>query len=61
MLSMTYKVFVRLLFSRLQPMPDRHQAHDRVGFRPGRSVDDALIILEDIILGMEHATFGSER
>ena len=47
-LRITYKIFARLLFARLQPVLEREQTRDQVGFRPGRSVDDAFVVLEDL-------------
>eukprot|EP00959_Pyramimonas_sp_CCMP1952_P409368 8579231-Pyramimonas_sp.AAC.1 len=37
-----------MLFARLQPDLEKEQTHDQVGFRPGRSVDDAFVVLEDL-------------
>ena len=41
-------MFSRLLYNRLRPILDREQAADQVGFRQGKSVDDAFIVLEAV-------------
>ncbi len=33
---------------RLQPQLDMEQSEDQYGFRPGRSVDDAFVVLEEL-------------
>ena len=48
-LSIAYKIFSRVVFSRLQAGLDVQQADDQFGFRPHRSVDHALLILESVV------------
>ena len=45
-LRISYKLFSRLLYHRLQPILDQRQSADQVGFRAGRSVEDAFVVLE---------------
>ena len=47
-LRIPYKIFARLLFQRLQPKLEKSQCSDQCGFRPGKSVDDAFIVLEEL-------------
>ena len=51
-LRITYKIFARLLFQRLQPKLDKSQCSDQCGFRPGKFVDDAFIALEELCCKM---------
>ena len=39
----------RVVFGRLQRQLDDQQADDQFGFRPQRSVDHALLILESVV------------
>ena len=47
-LRISYKLFARLLYHRLRPVLDLHQSPDQVGFRTGRCVDDAFVVLETV-------------
>ena len=48
-LRVCYKVFARLIHNRIRPGLERHQSDDQMGFRPQRSTEDALLILESVI------------
>ena len=45
-LSITYKIFARLIYHRIRHQLDAYQSEDQFGFRPGRSTSHALLILE---------------
>jgi endonuclease/exonuclease/phosphatase family metal-dependent hydrolase len=45
-LRITYKIFARTLYQRLQPILDAEQPPDQVGFRPNASTADALLVWE---------------
>ena len=44
-----YKVFARIIYNRTKHTLNNKQAEDQMGFRPKRSTDDALIILETVV------------
>lgn len=46
MLDITYKIFAKMPHVRLAPTLERQQSDEQVGFRPRRSCDDALLVLE---------------
>ena len=48
-LSTFYKIFARMVYSRLLPLLDSHQSNDQCGFRPGMRLDDALVVAETVI------------
>ena len=48
-LPILYKIFSRMIYHRLQPTLDRHQSHDQFGFRPACRIDDAVVVLENVI------------
>ena len=48
-LSVAYKILARVIFSRLERQLDVFQADEQFGFRPLRSVDHALLILECVV------------
>ena len=45
LLSICYKVYARLLNSRVRQFLDKHQPPSQAGFRKGYSVDDHLLAL----------------
>ena len=47
-LKIAYKLLSRLMYRKLRPTLERRQPEDHVGFRPGRSVDDAFVVLETL-------------
>ena len=49
LLSISYKIFARILYTRLRPTLDREQSDDQFGFRPSRSAVQALIVLENLV------------
>ena len=48
-LPILYKIFPRMIYHRLHPILDRHQSNDQFGFRPACRIDDAFIVLENMI------------
>ena len=44
-----YKLFSRLLYQRLQPILEGNQSHDQFGFRKMRRIEDAFVILENMV------------
>ena len=48
-LSITYKIYMRILFGRLHADLDVQQADDQFGFRPRRSVEHALLVFESVV------------
>ena len=48
-LSITYKIFARVIFNRIRSDLDAHQSEEQFGFRKNRSTSDALIVAESII------------
>ena len=48
-LSITYKIFARLIYHRIRHQLDAFQSEDQFGFRPGRSTSHALLILESML------------
>jgi len=48
-LRITYKIFARLLHSRIKDTLEAAQSDEQYGFRPGRSTTDALLIAETIV------------
>ena len=48
-LSIKYKIFMRVIFGRLQADLDVQQSDDQFGFRPRRSVEHALLIFESVV------------
>ena len=48
-LPILYKIFSRMLYDRLLPLLDAEQSEEQIGFRPGRRIDDAFVILDSII------------
>ena len=48
-LSITYKIFARLVHDRIQQQLQSYQSEDQFGFRPGRSTSHALLILESML------------
>ena len=48
-LPILYKVFAKMLYYRLSPILERHQADDQFGFRRNKRIDDVFLILESII------------
>jgi hypothetical protein len=49
LLSILYKIFSRMLGSRIKAILDREQSSDQAGFRPGYSVDDHLFTVVMLI------------
>ena len=45
-LDVAYKLFAKILHHRLQPLLDKEQACDQMGFRPKSGTADALLVLE---------------
>ena len=45
-LDVSYKVFAKIIYHRLQPLLDKEQASDQMGFRSHSGTDDALLVLE---------------
>ena len=48
-LSISYKIFARLVHDRIQHQLLSHQSEDQFGFRPGRSTTHVLLILESML------------
>ena len=44
-----YKIFARIIYNRIQPGLEACQSDEQMGFRPNRSTEDALLILENVI------------
>ena len=47
-LSISYKIFDRLLYHRLRAILDKEQSPDQVGFRKEMLAEDAFLVLESI-------------
>ena len=47
-LDLFYKVFAKIIASRIHPILESHQSDDSFGFRPGKRIDDVFCILEDL-------------
>ena len=47
-LKVTYKIFSKMLCSRLQPLLESYQSPDQVGFRPHRGTDHAFAVFDTI-------------
>ena len=45
-LDVTYKLFAKIIYNRLQPLLDIEQASDQMGFRPHSGTEDALLVFE---------------
>ena len=48
-LSVVYKLFAKILHWRLQYCLKQNQAPEQMSFRLGQSVDNALVILEEMV------------
>ena len=48
-LSITYKIMARLLYSRLRSQLDGCQSEEQYGFRASRSTSHALIVMESVV------------
>ena len=48
-LDVTYKVFAKMLHSRLEPVLEKEQSNEQMGFRTMRGCDGALLVLESVI------------
>lgn len=48
-LPIMYKLFSKMLYSRLLPVLDRHQTYEQIGFRPKCWIDDAFAIYEGCV------------
>ena len=48
-LPVLYKLFSSLLYQRLQPILEENQSHDQFGFRKMRRIEDAFVILENMV------------
>ena len=48
-LSAVYKIFAKILHSRIGVTLEQQQPSEQMGFRPGRSTGDALVILESVV------------
>ena len=47
-LDLFYKVFAKIIASRIHPILESHQSDDSFGFRPGKRIDDVFCILNDL-------------
>ena len=48
-LSITYKIFARLVYQRIRQDLNEHQSEDQFGFRHSRSTTHALLVLESML------------
>ena len=48
-LKITYKIFAKLIHTRIAHLLDANQTHDQVGFRPNLGVDHAFATLDSIV------------
>ena len=48
-MTVSYKLFAKILYSRIQPFINPKLSRDQMAFRPGLSVDDALLVVESVI------------
>jgi len=48
-LRVCYKIFARIIYNRLKLTLDEQQSEEQMGFRAGRSTEDALLILEEVV------------